>query len=341
MSESADRLVRRWLVVAAVAVVVAVAVGGITRLTESGLSITEWQPVAGVLPPLTDEAWAEAYRQYQAIPEAQTVHLGITLEAFKGLYRWEWVHRLLARLVGLILAVPYFVFLSRGQLRPEHRRRLLLLPVLALAQGVLGWYMVSSGLSVRTSVSPYRLTAHLGMALVIYAACVWTILELSARRREAEHTPRRIRRLVRAGVVLTFITLLSGGFVAGLDAGKIFNTFPLMAGHIVPPGYFSSGMGWRAAFENPLVAQFNHRLLALGTATFLLVMAAICRRATVPPGVRTAMTVSAIVVLGQVALGISTLLLRVPITIAVVHQVMGLMVLTAVLTATYRAHETR
>ena len=159
MNTVVDLRVRRWLLVSAGAVLLAVAIGGITRLTESGLSITEWRPVSGVLPPLTGAEWDQAYQKYLEIPEARTVHRGITLSQFQALFWWEWVHRLLARLVGLVLALPCFWFLARGHLRPGHRSRLLLLPVLAAAQGVLGWYMVKSGLEVRVDVSPYRLTA--------------------------------------------------------------------------------------------------------------------------------------------------------------------------------------
>jgi len=336
MSAASDLRVRRWLVASAAAVVLAVAIGGITRLTESGLSITEWRPVSGVLPPLSSAEWNEVYQRYLAIPEAQTVHRGITLGQFQVLFWWEWVHRLLARLVGLVLAVPYFVLLARGHLRPAHRGRLLLLPVLAAAQGALGWYMVKSGLEVRLDVSPYRLTAHLGMALAIYIVCVWTALDLRPSRSGAGRAPRFLRGGLIAAVCLTIITLLSGGFVAGLDAGRVYNTFPLMGGHIVPPGYLLPGTGWRNAFENPAAAQFHHRVLALGTATLLLLLAAAGRRPQVPAPLRRATGAAGLAVVLQVGVGITTLLLRVPIVMAVLHQVTGLAVLTAVLVATHR-----
>lgn len=337
MNTSSDRRVRRWLLASAAAVVLAVAIGGITRLTESGLSITEWRPVSGILPPMSSAAWNEAYTGYLAIPEAQTVHRGITLGQFRALFWWEWVHRLLARLVGLILAVPYFVLLARGYLRQGHRWRLLWLPVLAAAQGVLGWYMVKSGLEVRTDVSPYRLTAHLGMALIIYVVCIWTALELGAPNAPGERAPPSLRRWVNVGLTLTIITLLSGGFVAGLDAGKIYNTFPLMGEQVVPPGYLLPDIGWRNAFENPAAAQFHHRVLALCTAALLLVLAAMGRRVPVSAKLRQATSAAGLVVLLQLALGIITLVLSVPITLGVLHQVTGLGVLTAMLVATYRA----
>lgn len=337
MNTQSDARVRRWLLASAGAVVVAVAIGGITRLTESGLSITEWKPVSGVLPPMSDGEWGEAYASYLKIPEALTVHLGITMEQFKALFWWEWVHRLLARVVGLVLAVPYFWLLVRGEIRPAHRGRLLLLPILAAAQGALGWYMVKSGLEVRTDVSPYRLTAHLGMALILYVVCVWTALDLGARPAPGVRTPRPLRRAIAVGLSLTFVTVLSGGFVAGLDAGKIFNTFPLMGGQLVPPGYLLPDIGWRNAFENPAAAQFHHRVLAIFTATLLLVVTFAARRAAVSPRLLRATNAAGVTVLLQLTLGIATLLLGVPVVVGVLHQVTALAVLTAMLVAEHRA----
>ena len=338
MMTSDDR-VRRWLQVSAGAVVLAVAIGGITRLTESGLSITEWRPVSGVLPPMSSAEWEQAYSGYLAIPEAQTVHVGITMHQFQALFWWEWVHRILARLVGLVLAVPYVVLLAQGHIRKSMRLRLALLPVLAAAQGALGWYMVKSGLEVRTDVSPYRLTAHLGLALVIYVVCVWTTMDLSARRVLNVPVSPSLKRALWLGLTFTIVTVLSGGFVAGLDAGKIFNTFPLMGGHVVPPGYFGDGLGWRNAFENPIAAQFNHRVLALSTATFLLVLAASVRRRAVSARVQQAVSAAGLVVVMQVVLGITTLLLSVPVALGVLHQVTALGVLTAMLVSVHRAQK--
>lgn len=337
MNPGSDARVRGWLLLSAAAVVLAVAIGGITRLTESGLSITEWRPVSGILPPVSAADWSREYTAYLGIPEARTVHRGITLAQFKALYWWEWTHRLLARLVGLVLAVPYFVLLAQGHIRGAHRGRLLLLPVLAAAQGVLGWYMVRSGLEVRTDVSPYRLTAHLGMALVIYAICIWTLLDLKPTDPDAAPAPVRLRHWITFGLILTVVTLLSGGFVAGLDAGRTFNTFPLMGGQVVPPGYYLPGTGWRNAFENPAAAQFHHRVLALATAVTLLCLAVAARRAPVSARLRRTTTIAGLVVLLQLSLGITTLLLGVPVAIAVLHQVTGVMVLTAMLVAVHHA----
>jgi cytochrome c oxidase assembly protein subunit 15 len=257
---------------------------------------------------------------------------------FQALFWWEWVHRLLARLVGLILAAPYFLLLARGEIRATHRARLLLLPVLALAQGALGWYMVKSGLAVRQDVSPYRLTAHLGMALVIYVVCVWTAMELKPADPGGGAARQSLRGWVVAALCLTIVTILSGGFVAGLDAGRVYNTFPLMGGQVVPPGYTLPGVGWRNAFENPAAAQFHHRVLALTTATLLLTIAALGRRRQVSAAMRRITTFGGIVVLVQVGLGITTLLMKVPVALGVLHQVTALAVLTAMLVA---VHESR
>jgi cytochrome c oxidase assembly protein subunit 15 len=343
---ASDRAVMRWLVACITAVSLAVAVGGITRLTESGLSITEWKPVSGVLPPLTAAEWHEAYARYLAIPEAQTVHLGITLDAFQKLFWWEWTHRMLARTVGLVLAVPFFVLLLRRQIRPGMRLRLMNLPLLAALQGGMGWYMVQSGLSGRTSVSPYRLVAHLAVALVIFAIAVWTASELrrptgqqnsSGGERAASPAP------VLAAPVLAafaFLAMLSGGFVAGLDAGHVFNTFPLMEGRLIPVGYDAIS-GWRNAFENPIAAQLHHRGLAFLTAMMVWFTCSLAYARSWPVDVRRGLLIASLVAAFQVTLGIATLLLSVPIPVAVLHQVTALALFAVLLTVAQRGFNIR
>ncbi|HRP07330.1 MAG TPA: COX15/CtaA family protein [Gemmatimonadales bacterium] len=325
-----DRSVRNWLIAAALAVVAAV------LLTESGLSITVWEPVRGVLPPLDDAGWDKAYQQFLQIPQAHTVHSGITMAEFRTIFWWEWTHRLLARVVGLVLVIPYLVLLARKALRPEMRFRLALLPVLTLAQGALGWYMVSSGLSVRSSVSAYRLAAHLGLALVIWMLCIWSILDLTPTR-DDHSVSRGLRRVVKGATVLAGITLISGALVAGLDAGLVFNTFPNMGDGLVPPGYGAAMAEWRSIFENPIVAQFHHRVLAIGTAFVTIATAIAVLRGTDSAPLRRAMTVAAMLVVVQVGLGIATLLMLVPIEIAVAHQFTGLMLLGAMTWAARRS----
>ncbi|MCC6319303.1 MAG: COX15/CtaA family protein [Gemmatimonadaceae bacterium] len=321
---SAARAIRAWMIASALAVVLTLVVGGATRLTESGLSITEWKPVSGVLPPLDAAAWQQAYDAYLQIPEAQTVHRGITLPQFQTLFWWEWAHRLSARIAGLVIAVPFLVLLLAGRIPSHLRFRLASLPLLTAAQGALGWYMVTSGLSDRTDVSQYRLVAHLSLALAIYVIAAWTAFTVPVRRA-----------LVHRGALLiggfAFLTIVSGGFVAGLDAGHIFNTFPRMGDGLVPPGYGQLSPAWRNLFENAASVQFNHRVLAVIT---LLLVAGVAWRERRRHGALSAPWVAMVgAVLVQVTLGISTLLLGVPLGIAALHQLGAVALLTTAIWA--------
>jgi cytochrome c oxidase assembly protein subunit 15 len=337
-----DRLaLRRWLLFSIVAVFFAVAVGGITRLTESGLSITEWKPVSGALPPSSDAAWAAEFTKFQQIPQASSTHAGISLSQFKWIYWWEWFHRNVARTVGLVFAIPWLLFMVQGRIPRRLRLRLTALPLLTLGQGALGWYMVQSGLVERISVSAYRLTAHLGLALGILAVSVWTHSELRERspaeRSEPLATSRNWRRALLSATVLLGITVLSGGFVAGLRGGRIFNEFPLMGGQVVPPGYGTLTPWWSNAFENPAAAQFHHRLLAITVTVFVLTLAWRARRTQLPQRVQQAVLAFGAVIALQLVLGITTLLLAVPVPLGVLHQFTGVLALTAALVATQRA----
>lgn len=308
----------RWMVASAAVVVLTLVVGGATRLTESGLSITEWKPVAGVLPPMSATSWDAAYQAYLQIPEAQTVHRGITLSEFKSLFWWEWAHRIVARVAGLVLALPWLWLVVRRKLDRVWIRRLAVLPLLTAAQGALGWYMVSSGLSERTDVSQYRLVAHLGLALVIFVLAVRYALLLRGAPPFRWNAPHAV-------AALSFVTILSGGFVAGLDAGHIFNTFPLMGDGLVPPGYLQLSPAWRNIFDNPAAVQFNHRVLAIATLVVALLVA---RRL----GGRQGWLLGAAALL-QVTLGISTLLMGVPLLVAGLHQLGAVLLLTAAIVA--------
>ena len=326
----ADRTLRGWLVATALSVVATIAIGGATRLTESGLSITEWKPVTGVLPPLSAGAWQDAYEQYLAIPEARTVHAGITLSQFRALYWWEWAHRLAGRLVGVVVLVPFIWYWRRGYISPRLFPRLLSLPILVGAQGALGWYMVSSGLVERTSVSPYRLVAHLSLALLIYGIAVWTAASLG-RDAEKVRAPGDVRRTIIALTAAVVVTMMSGGFVAGLDAGKIFNEFPLMGGQVIPAGYGGVG-GIRNWFENPIAAQFNHRVMAMLLAVAIW-MTWLWSERRWAANLRRWMRLAAIVALLQFSLGITTLLLATPVSVAVAHQLGAVALLSVLLLA--------
>jgi cytochrome c oxidase assembly protein subunit 15 len=325
------KVLRTWLIATAISVVVTLIVGGATRLTESGLSITEWKPVTGVLPPMSSDAWREAYQQYQQIPEAQTVHAGITLSQFKVLYWWEWAHRLAGRLVGLVVLIPFLWFWRRGTIPRDLFPRLASLPLLVGAQGALGWYMVSSGLAERTSVSPYRLVAHLSLALLIFAIAVWTAAELGRSDEARAAASPGVRRAVLGLTFAAALTIISGGFVAGLDAGRIFNEFPLMGGEVVPAGY-DAGTGIRNWFENPIAAQFNHRWLAVLLAVSIWVLWIVAERRW-PVHLRGWMRLAAVAALAQVVLGITTLLLGAPVLVAMIHQLGAVGLLTVLLAA--------
>ena len=334
-----QKILRRWLIVTALSVVATIVVGGATRLTESGLSITEWKPVTGVVPPMTAEAWQAAYQQYLQIPEAQTVHAGITLSQFQSLYWWEWAHRIAGRVVGIVVLLPFLSFWRRGWIRPELFPRLLSLPLLVGAQGALGWYMVRSGLADRTSVSPYRLVAHLSFALLIFGIAVSTAATLGRRGRARMRAPGSVRPLVFCLTAGTVLTIMSGGFVAGLDAGRIFNEFPLMGGQVVPAGY-GTMPGLRNWFENPIAAQFNHRVLAVLLGMTILVTWLVAERRWAE-NVRRWMRLAAVVVVLQVALGITTLLSGAQVGVAVAHQLGAVALLTVLLMAGVEATDAR
>jgi cytochrome c oxidase assembly protein subunit 15 len=324
------RAVGLWLAGWAVMVFLTVIIGGATRLTESGLSITEWKPVSGVVPPLNEAQWQVEFEKYQRIPEYQQVNRGMSLGQFKAIFLWEYVHRLWARLVGLAFAVPFALFLARGRLERPLAGRLWLILALTGAQAAMGWFMVQSGLTERTDVSQYRLAAHLGLALVIYVLTVWTAADLlrPAPNATVEHVGG-VRRGALALLALTFLTAIAGAFVAGLDAGKAYNTFPLMGGKVVPDGYLLLHPWWRNLFENVATVQFNHRLLGVTTLLLALGLRVRAGEARIPVAARGFAGIAALVAVGQAVLGVSTLLFAVPIPIAVLHQGGAVLLLTA------------
>jgi cytochrome c oxidase assembly protein subunit 15 len=327
-----DRRIGVWLAIWAGMLFVLILIGGATRLTESGLSITEWKPVTGIVPPLNDAEWQQAFDAYQHIPQYQAIHATMSLAGFKRIFLWEYTHRLWARLVGVAFAVPLAWLLVRGGIPARLRRRLVLLLVLLALQGALGWFMVASGLSVRIEVSQYRLAAHFAAALLIYGATVWTAADLLNRRQRSQVSGdelRRVRRTAMGVTGLTILTAIAGAFVAGLRAGHMFNTFPLMAGQVVPPGYALMSPWWRNLFENPAAAQFNHRVLAETTFVAILLLWFIWRRKPLPDGAPRAMARFAGAATLQVGLGIATLLLAVPVGLGVAHQAGAVVLVTA------------
>ncbi|MBM4186356.1 MAG: heme A synthase [Gemmatimonadetes bacterium] len=312
------RAIGWWLTAWAVMLLLTVMIGGITRLTDSGLSITEWKPISGVIPPIGAAAWEEAFAKYRQIPEYLIEHPGMDLGRFKQIYLWEYFHRLWARLVGLALLVPMALFWRRGWFDGRLKRRTVLLAVLLIAQGVLGWFMVQSGLTVRTDVSQHRLAAHLGLALVIVAITVATATRLLIPADTVgARGPGRVAAWAWVGAV--FLTALAGAVVAGLDAGRIFNEFPRMGGQWVPPGYGRLSPWWANLLDDPVAAQFHHRWLATVTAFSGLWLGYAAMRGDAAIDRRLGLGVVATIVL-QFALGVATLLWSVPVVLGVAHQ---------------------
>ncbi len=321
--------VRTWLWAIAGLIFAMVIVGGATRLTQSGLSITEWKPVVGIIPPLTVEAWRSAFDKYRAIPQYAQLFPDMDLAGFKAIFYWEWAHRLLGRIIGFAFALPLLVFWVQGRLTLALKPRLIVLLVLGGLQGLIGWWMVKSGLSERTSVSQYRLAVHLVTASVAFAYAIWLAEGLRATRERRIGEALRLRGTSTLIVGLIFVQLGLGALVAGLHAGLIYNTWPLIDGHLVPPlaDLLSQHPGWRNFFENVLTVQFDHRMMAYAILALALAHAADAWTAAPgSPAARRAFLLAG-VVLAQAALGITTLLLVVPLWAALLHQAMAMIVL--------------
>ncbi len=325
---SSNRVVRVWLFTVAALIALMVLVGGATRLTKSGLSITEWKPVTGALPPLSQAEWERAFEAYKLIPQYKTLNVGMTLSEFRTIFWWEWSHRLLGRVIGMVYLLPFLFFLWRGGMSGELKRRLWLIFGLGALQGAIGWWMVASGLSERTEVSQYRLATHLVLALLIFAAIVWTLRRLGERPPLAAPARLKITSAVLLG--LTFVQLYLGALVAGLRAGLVYNTWPEIDGALVPSSarlWFDEPW-WRNLFENALTVQFEHRMTAyalFALAVFHVVDAVRSRAAAA--AVNGALWLVGAVTL-QATLGILTLLNQVPIGLALSHQAIAIAVLT-------------
>ena len=326
---SQRRSLRIWLWSIAAMTFGIVVIGGITRLTLSGLSIVEWRPFTGVIPPLSDAQWETTFALYQQFPEYQTWREGMTLAEFKFIFFWEYLHRLVARLIGVVFLVPFFYFWTRGYLSGPLRRRTLLLFGLGAAQGVMGWLMVMSGLVDRPSVSHYRLAAHLSLAFLIFGWSLWLAAELRIDRTRAAMSPRHqglMRRGLGAVGAILAIQIVWGAFVAGLKAGRYYPTFPLMGGRLVPAELLQLDPIARNFIENPIAVQWVHRVI--GTALALAVVGFFVRVQRARPdarSVRLNMLLTTLIAL-QYLLGVLTLIHRVPIALGVVHQATALVV---------------
>lgn len=332
---STDRLrpVRIWLYCLAAFVLVMVFVGGATRLTESGLSITSWKPISGIVPPLTEADWRAEFEAYRQIPQYQREFAGwMGVEEFKLIFWWEWLHRFLGRMLGLAFAVPFAIFLVQRRIPKSLTWPLAGLFVLGGFQGVLGWWMVSSGLSELTYVSQYRLAAHLAAAAVLFLALLWVARRLAPPIEEGG-SPSRGWMLANWGLLgLVFIQIVAGAFVAGIHAGGAYNTWPLMNGSFVPESLFGLDPTWRSFFEDVTTVQFNHRMIAYAIVIYVGAMWWLGRKAPGFSGVHGWMPRIALMTLIQVVLGIATLLTVVNIPLALAHQILAFLLMGMVLT---------
>jgi len=336
VAAGASRHVAVWLLICCTLVFAIVVVGGVTRLTHSGLSITEWQPIVGTLPPLSDADWDSAFAKYRLTPEYTQVNKGMSLPEFQRIFWWEYFHRLLGRLIGVVFFLPFVYFLARGKARGPLAWKLAGILLLGALQGAMGWYMVKSGLVDEPRVSHLRLTAHLGLAFVIFAAQFWVALDLLFPRGSRVQAPKALARFSQWLAGLVFLMVLSGGLVAGLRAGLAYNTFPLMQGHFVPTDMFVLDPWYANFIGNMGTVQFDHRLIAWALVILIPLMWWRVSRSEVSASAR----ISAHLLLGALAiqftLGVATLLLLVPVALGAAHQAGALVLFSAALAV---AHE--
>lgn len=332
------RAVALWLLACCALIFAMVVLGGVTRLTRSGLSIVEWDPIMGAIPPLNESQWNVAFDKYKLTPEYQKVNVGMSLAEFMSIFYVEWAHRLLGRAIGLVFFIPLVYFALKRRIPRGLAPKLVGIFILGGLQGALGWYMVKSGLVNDPHVSPYRLTAHLGVAFVIYAYMLWVALGLLFPQPGHTGAVRDLRRFALGVTALVFVMILSGGFVAGLKAGFLFNTFPTMNGHWIPPGALALEPLWRNFFENHATAQLDHRLIAYLLALAIPAFWWAARRAPLVPRARVAVNLLLAMLAIQITLGITTLLYVVPIPLAAAHQGGALALFTL---AVFVLHELR
>ncbi|MBU3259701.1 COX15/CtaA family protein [Roseovarius sp. PS-C2] len=331
--------IRIWLMVMFALVVVMIAVGGLTRLTDSGLSITEWKPLSGALPPMNAADWQSEFDKYRQIPEYQLQNKGMSLSEFKAIYWWEWGHRQLGRVIGLVWAFGFFGFLAARRVPVGWTGRLILLGVLGGAQGAIGWWMVSSGLDGEMlDVASYRLAVHLGLAFVILGFIAWYVMMLRREERELMQARRskeaRLFGLSTGWLHFAFLQILIGALVAGIDAGRSYTDWPWMAGGFLPPDFWMSDLGWRNFFENPGLVQFMHRMVGYALLAFGI-MAWLKGRRSAHVATRAAFTAAFIALCAQVALGVATVLYVAAWQVAIVHQVLAVILWVLILRARF------
>lgn len=331
------RAVAIWLLICCGLVFAMVVLGGVTRLTGSGLSMVDWRPLMGILPPVGDAEWQRVFEQYQQSPEFQTINSHMDVNAFKGIFWLEFLHRLLGRTIGLVFLLPFVFFVIKGYITKQEWLKYLLMFILGGMQGVLGWYMVKSGLIDVPHVSQYRLTAHLVAAFLIYAYMFWVAMTLLFPASRGSSTHAWYGKTFGLAVLVS-VTIISGGFVAGLKAGKIYNTFPMMGDYWLPPGLMAHEPFWRNFFDNMTTVQFDHRWLAVTTFVTIVTYWFKARRADLPKRARPAVNALLHTAVLQLVLGISVLVLAVPVLLGATHQAVAMLLFTVVL---YLVHALR
>ncbi|MEQ1651907.1 MAG: COX15/CtaA family protein [Hyphomicrobium sp.] len=321
-ARSTGRAVEVWLWCVAALVFAMIVVGGATRLTDSGLSITEWKPILGAIPPLGESDWQAAFEKYKQIPEYALVNKGMALDDFKFIYWWEWSHRFLGRIIGIVFALPLVMFWAAGRLRAGAPLKMLGVLALGALQGGIGWYMVSSGLADRVDVSQYRLALHLSVAMAIFALLVWLALD-ERRARVGLSASTASPAVQRWAVILTALVgvqIVLGAFVAGLKAGLVYNTWPTMNGQIFPSDYWSTEHGLLSLFDSHAAVQFNHRLVAYIVLAAVLVQLWRIFRGDATGAAKRSGQLLAVATFAQAALGIMTLIMHVPLSLGLIHQ---------------------
>src|SRR5258706_12355041 len=324
-SARTDRGVGLWLFLIAAMIGLMVVVGGLTRLTGSGLSITEWQPVTGVIPPLDDSAWQSEFAKYRGTPQYDLINRSIGLAGFKAIYWWEWTHRMLGRVLGVVFLIPFLVFVRQGRIDRGIATRLAILFLLGAAQGVLGWWMVQSGLTgERVAVSQYRLAAHLGLAMILFGYVFWTALEIIGAGRSRIASTTRFQSWAILLVALIFAQILLGAFMAGLDAGLAFSSWPTYAGAWIPRGLYDLSPRWINHFENPALVHFQHRSVGYVVAILVAALYVALRSAGADRTLRIAGIHAVALTALQIALGIFTVVSMVALPLAALHQICAL-----------------
>ena len=339
---ASQRAIAYWLLTVCALVFAMVVLGGVTRLTHSGLSIVEWKPLVGTIPPLTEHDWLELFEKYKLTPEYQIVNQGMDVEGFKGIFWLEYLHRLLGRAIGFAFLLPFVYFLLRKQIDRALTPKLITLFVLGSLQGLMGWLMVASGLVDMPRVSAYRLTAHLGLAVLIYGYMLWVALGLlSPQPAVTDASAKKLRGHGKGVTALIVITLLAGGFVAGTRAGFVFGDWPYMNGRLIPAGLYSVSPLWVDIFENVVTVQFHHRLLAYLLVLMIPAWWWMAQRAELDGTTRTVFHLLLATLAVQVTLGITTLLYIVPIPLAAAHQAGALVLFTLALILNHRLRAAR